>query len=261
MSTFTVSIFFSPLNVSLFMFVCQACWKNIYRRSEHCGSAWRRASAPTTFSENSWRRDWPRWRKTQVRTWNRSSSVFARLIIRKHSCRYYYLDERVCTRVQQPPTSSSTATTSRVSWPMRCDSSGAKTKSWRSSWTWAREVKHFYTCSFWYTSVQPVDKQCWTNNFFPDTHFLNLSLRWRSTLTYRCFDFLQTSRRRTRSYGRLWPGGRPNWSRAGRSAKLWGKKTADCRRGWSTAAKKTPSCRTHCTTARRSCTGTHTRKY
>lgn len=116
----------------------------------------------------------------------------------------------------------------------------------------------FNTCSFWYTSVQPVDKHCWSNNIFPDIYFLNLSPRRRSTLTYRCFDFLQTSRRRTRSYGRLWPGGRPNWSRAGRSAKLWGKKTADCRRGWSTAAKKTPSCRTHCTTARRSCTGTHT---
>lgn len=73
------------------------------------------------------------------------------------------------------------------------------------------------------------------------------------------FYFVQTSRRRTRSYGRVWPGGRPNWSRAGRSVKLWGRKMADCRKSWSGAARRTPSCRIRCTPARRSCTGTNTR--
>lgn len=63
------------------------------------------------------------------------------VIIRNYLC-HYLLTWRmsVRARVQQPPTSSSTATRSTLSWPMRSDSSGDKTKPWRNSWTWGQEV-------------------------------------------------------------------------------------------------------------------------
>lgn len=66
---------------------------------------------------------------------------------------------------------------------------------------------------------------------------------------------LQTSRRRTKSFGRLWLGEAPSWSRVGGSVKLWGWRTTTCRSSWSTAARKSPSCRILCTPAKRSCTG------
>lgn len=170
---------------------------------------------------------------------------------------------RVCSCVQQLPTSSSMAMRIRVSWPTRCDSSGVKTKSWRSSSTWGLEVKHtvshklIWTYNQEHKLVFSVSGQIEIEASYYIVIYISLSTTHIS-LTRKHFYFPQTSKRRTRSCGRLWPGGQPNWSRAGRTVKLWGRKTADYRRGWSSAAKKTLSWRIHCTTARRSCTGTNT---
>lgn len=60
----------------------------------------------------------------------------------------------------------------------------------------------------------------------PKSLLLPLSNTYTNIITHMAFNtdlkyfyFLQTSRGRTRSYVRLWPGGQPNWSRARRRLK------------------------------------------
>lgn len=55
----------------------------------------------------------------------------------------FHMSNMCMCHVQQPPTSSSTATRSRVTWLRRCDSSGDKTKLWRNSSAWHPEVSLF----------------------------------------------------------------------------------------------------------------------